>query len=243
MTAETTPAPGPFRIATDRLVIRPWEPADEPAFRQMVADPEMMRYISHGQPWSEERIGEFFARQRRHLATRGHCLGPLIEKATGRVAGLSGLQPMGTTDDVEIGWWVMRDLWGRGYGAEAGAGALRYAWETLGRRRITAVAFPENRPSIRIMEKLGFHFERRATGRELGLAAPDIEVVVYAIERGERSRLHGAGGGAEAAPARSRRKTPCVAVPAKSSDGRCGSIARTPSKSATGRPALSGTHR
>jgi ribosomal-protein-alanine N-acetyltransferase len=176
--------PPPFRIETERLIIRPWAPPDEPGFRQMVADPEMMRYISHGQPWSEERIAEFFARQNRHLAARGHCLGALIERATGRIAGLSGLQPMGTTADVEIGWWVMRDRWGRGLGTEAGAGALRHAWETLGLRRVTAVALPANRASIHIMEKLGMRYERHATGRELGLAAPDVEVVVYAIERG-----------------------------------------------------------
>jgi RimJ/RimL family protein N-acetyltransferase len=174
----------PFRIETDRLVIRPWEPADEPVLRQMVADPEMMRYISHGQPWGEERIAEFFARQRRHLANRGFCLGALAERQDGgRVVGLSGLQPMGTTGDVEIGWWVVKELWRRGLGTEAGAGCLRYAWDTLGLTRVVAGAFPENRPSIHIMEKLGMRFERRATGRELGLAAPDIEVVVYAIER------------------------------------------------------------
>jgi ribosomal-protein-alanine N-acetyltransferase len=198
-------SPTSFRIETKRLVIRPWEPPDEPGFRQMVADPEMMRHISHGQPWSEERIAEFFARQRRHLAARGHCLGALIERATGRIAGLSGLQPMGTTADVEIGWWVMKDLWGRGFGTEAGAGALRHAWETLGLRRVTAVALPENRPSIHIMEKLGMRYERHATGRELGLAAPDIEVVVYAIER--RTEVDGelAHPGGDVAPPSSAR--------------------------------------
>src|SRR4051794_13336137 len=96
----------PFRIATARLAIRPWEPEDEPAFRRMVMDPEMMLHISHGKPWSEERIAEFFARQRRHLANRGFCLGALTERTSGEVVGLSGLQPMGTTADVEIGWWV-----------------------------------------------------------------------------------------------------------------------------------------
>jgi RimJ/RimL family protein N-acetyltransferase len=173
----------PFRIETERLVIRPWEPAEEPGFRAMVSDPEMMRHISFGKAWSDERIAEFFARQRRHLAARGFCLGALLDRASGRLAGLSGLQPMGTTSDVEIGWWVMKDLWGRGLGSEAGAGCLRYAWDTLGLRRVTAVAFPDNRPSIRIMEKLGMRRERQATGRDLGLAASDITVVVYAIER------------------------------------------------------------
>jgi ribosomal-protein-alanine N-acetyltransferase len=175
--------PTPFRIETDRLVIRPWEPADEPGFRAMVGDLEMMRFISKGTPWSEERIAEFFSRQRRHLANRGFCLGALVERATGRLVGLSGLQPLGTTADVEIGWWVIRELWGQGLGTEAGAGCLRHAWESLGLRRVTAVALPGNGPSIHIMEKLGMHFERLATGRELGLAAPDLEVVVYVIER------------------------------------------------------------
>jgi len=173
----------PFRIETGRLAIRPWEPEDVPVFRGMVTDPGMMRYISFGKPWSEERIEEFFGRQRRHLANRGFCLGALTDRETGQVVGLSGLQPLGTTADVEIGWWVLPELQGRGLGTEAGTGGLPYAWDTLGLRRVTAVAFPENRPSIRIMEKLGMRFERQATGRDLGLAAPDIEVVVYAIER------------------------------------------------------------
>ena len=99
------------------------------------------------------------------------------------MVGLSGLQPLGTTADVEIGWWVLPELQGRGLGSEAGAGCLRYAWDTLGLRRVAAIAMPDNRPSIRIMEKLGLRFERLATGRDLGLAAPDVEVVVYAIER------------------------------------------------------------
>jgi ribosomal-protein-alanine N-acetyltransferase len=175
--------PTPFRIETERLAIRPWEPEDEPAFRRMVGDPGMMRHISHGKPWSEERIAEFFARQSRHLANRGFCLGALTDREGGQVVGLSGLQPLGTTADVEIGWWVFPELQGRGFGTEAGAGCLGYAWDTLGLRRVTAIAMPDNRPSIRIMEKLGLRFERRATGRDLGLAAPDIEVVVYAIER------------------------------------------------------------
>jgi ribosomal-protein-alanine N-acetyltransferase len=175
--------PSPFRIETDRLLIRPWEPGDEPAFREMAGDPEMMRYISSGTPWSEERIAEFFTRQERHLTTRGICLGALVERATGRTIGIAGLQPMRVGDDIEIGWWVAKDLWGQGLGTEAGAACLRYAWDVLGLRRVVAVAYPENRPSTRIMEKIGMHFEKRATGRELGFPLPETELVIYAIER------------------------------------------------------------
>ncbi|HTQ79604.1 MAG TPA: GNAT family N-acetyltransferase [Thermoanaerobaculia bacterium] len=175
--------PAAFRIETERLVIRPWQPADEAGFRRMVGDPVMMRYISRGIPWSEERIAEFFGRQSRHLANRGFCLGALVARDSGELAGLSGLQPLGTTGEVEVGWWVMPELWGQGLGTEAGAGCLGYAWDTLNLRRVTAIAFPDNGPSRRIMEKLGMRFERQATGRELGLAALEVEVVLYALER------------------------------------------------------------
>ena len=175
--------PSPFRIDSERLLIRPWEPGDEPAFRAMVEDPEMMRYISSGQPWTQERVDEFFTRQRRHLSTRGICLGALVERATGQVVGLSGLQPMRVGDDVEIGWWVTKDLWGQGIGTEAGQACLRYAWDVLGLQRVVAVAFRGNGPSIRIMEKIGMRFERNVLGRDIGFPGADIELVIYAIER------------------------------------------------------------
>jgi RimJ/RimL family protein N-acetyltransferase len=45
------------------------------------------------------------------------------------------------------------------------------------------VAFRGNRPSTRIMEKIGMRFERLVTGKEIGFPGADIELVIYAIER------------------------------------------------------------
>jgi RimJ/RimL family protein N-acetyltransferase len=173
----------PFSIETERLLIRPWEPRDDAGFREMVCDPEMMRYISGGLPWDEERIAEFHARQRRHLASHGCCMGALVERASGRLAGVCGLQPMRAGDEIEVGWWVAKRLWGRGLATEGGAAALRFGWDRLGLRRVKAIAVPENHASLRVMEKLGLRFERQATGRDLGLPAPDVALVVYSIER------------------------------------------------------------
>jgi ribosomal-protein-alanine N-acetyltransferase len=175
---------GPFSIETDRLLIRPWEPGDDAGFREMVGDPEMMRYISGGLPWDEERIAEFHARQRRHLASHGCCMGALVERASGDLAGVCGLQPMRASSEIEVGWWVAKRLWGRGLATEGGGAALRFGWESLGLRRVVAIGEPENRASLRVMEKLGLRFERLATGRELGLLlSPDLDLVVYGIER------------------------------------------------------------
>ena len=173
----------PFSIETERLLIRSWEPGDDAGFREMVGDREMMRYISGDLPWDEVRIAEFHARQRRHLASQGCCMGALVERASGRLAGVCGLQPMRVGDEIEVGWWVAKRLWGRGLATEGGAAALSFGWEQLGLQRVKAIAVPENRASLRVMEKLGMRFERQATGRELGLPAPDVNLVVYTIER------------------------------------------------------------
>ncbi len=173
----------PFLIETECLLIRPWEPEDDAGFRAMVGDAEMMRHISAGQPWGEERIAEFFARQRRHLAAHGCCMGALVERKASRLAGVCGLQPLGKTSDFEVGWWVVKGLWGSGLATEAGAAALRFGWDTLDLPRIKAIAVPDNRASIRVMEKLGMTFERQATGLDLGLVSPDVTVVVHTIDR------------------------------------------------------------
>jgi RimJ/RimL family protein N-acetyltransferase len=173
----------PFAIETERLLIRPWEPRDDAGFREMVLDPEMMRYISGGVPWDEQRIAEFHARQRRHLVSHGCCMGALVERESGSLAGVCGLQPMRAGGEIEVGWWVAKRLWGRGLATEGGAAALRFGWQRLGLRRVKAIAEPQNRASRRVMEKLGLRFEREAAGRDFGLAARDVALVVYTIER------------------------------------------------------------
>ncbi len=173
----------PFHIASDRLLIRPWQATDQAGFRQMVSDPEMMRYISNGLPWSDERIAEFQVRQGRQLESHRCCMGALEERSTGRLVGVCGLQPLGTTSDTEIGWWVVRDRWGEGLATEAAGAALRYAWDALALHRVVAIALPQNLASTRIMEKLGMRCERHTTTQDLGKPGPPVEVVLYAIER------------------------------------------------------------
>ncbi len=173
--------PSLFVIDTARLVIRPWvEDKERTAFVALATDPEIMQYITHGRPWTGEEIDAFFERQRSSLAKHGFCQGALVEWASGSVVGLAGLHPLGTTGDVEAGWWVARDRWGRGYATEAAFALRDFAFRELRLPRLAAIAHPDNAASIRVMEKIGLTFERRATGHELGLRVPDVEVVLYA---------------------------------------------------------------
>jgi [ribosomal protein S5]-alanine N-acetyltransferase len=172
-----------FRIETERLVIRPWQPDDRPAFTAVMAHPEVTQYVHGGQPYTEAEVDEWFARQARQIAEHGMCMGALVEKATGRLAGLSGTQPLGTTGDLEIGWILAREAWGRGYATEAGAAAMRHVLETLNRPRVVAIIDPGNEPSKRVAARLGMTYEATYTGEELGHRFPQIVVELFSRER------------------------------------------------------------
>src|SRR5258708_40309393 len=168
-----------FGLETERLFIRPWTPANRPAFIGLTEDPEVMRYVHGGQPYADEEVDEWFTRQARQLAEHDVCMGALIEKSTERLVGVAGVQPLGTTGEVEIGWWLARDVWGRGYATEAGGAAMRHVLETLGHSRVVAIIDPGNEPSKRVVERLGMQYEARYTGAQLGHRKPEIVVDLF----------------------------------------------------------------
>lgn len=172
-----------FRLETERLVLRPWEPEDRAAFHALTLDPEVMRYVHAGLPYRDEEIDEFFSRQARHLAQHGVCMAAMIEKGSGRIVGIGGTQPAGTTGLFEIGWWLAREVWGRGYATEAGGAAMRHVLDTLGHTRVIALIDPDNDPSKRVVGRLGMQYDARYTGAQLGYRLPDITVDLFYKDR------------------------------------------------------------
>jgi ribosomal-protein-alanine N-acetyltransferase len=170
------------RLETERLLIRGWREEEWLALRPVASDPEVMRFIAHGRPWSDDEIRRLVARQIEHERRLGFCLGALLEKPGERLIGLCGIGPLGKSDEIEIGWWLARERWGRGLASEAARRMLRFGFESAGLRRIIAVARPQNAASRAVMERIGMRFEREARAGDFGLAAPDAEIVVYAAE-------------------------------------------------------------
>jgi RimJ/RimL family protein N-acetyltransferase len=172
-----------FLIETERLVIRPWQPDDRPAFTAVMTHPEVTQYIHGGKPYTEVEVDQWFERQARQIAEHGMCMGALVEKSTNRLAGLSGVQPLGSTTEFEIGWILAREAWGRGFATEAGAACMRYVLETLNRPRVVAIIDPANDPSKRVAARLGMTYEATFTGAELGHRFPEIVVDLFKRDR------------------------------------------------------------
>jgi ribosomal-protein-alanine N-acetyltransferase len=167
-----------MNLETDRLILDAWQSADWTALQPIATDPDVMRHITGGVAWNEEQIRSFVDGQVRQYAERGYCRWKLLEKPAGAFIGFCGVGFWRNEPDPEIGWWLMRARWGRGLATEAARAALADAVERARLDRIISIARPENAASIRIMEKLGLHFE-------LAFENGGTQLVRYAIGRAQ----------------------------------------------------------
>jgi RimJ/RimL family protein N-acetyltransferase len=146
-------------IETARLLLDTWQNSHWTAFRPLAQDPRVMRYITGGVPWSEEKIRHFVERQVSLYAERGFCRWRLLDRANGEFIGFCGVGFWGENLLPEIGWWLAPGHWGRGLATEAARCALRDIFERCGLPHIWSVAQVENTASRRVMEKIGLRFE------------------------------------------------------------------------------------
>ena len=100
----------------------------------------------------------------------------MIWKETGEIIGWSGLMPLENSGEIEVGYGMIKEFWGKGIGLETALGWLDYGFNQAGLERIVAVAEPENVGSWRIMEKCGMRYEK--TEVHYG-----IECLFYAVTR------------------------------------------------------------
>ncbi len=146
-------------LETIRLLLLPWQRSDADLLRPIATDPEVMRCITGGVPWSDEQIQALVNQQIELYSQRGFCRWKLLEKPDGDFIGFCGVGFWRNAPDPEIGWWLARHRWGRGLATEAARLALRDAVERAGLDRIVSIARPANTASTCIMQKLEFTLE------------------------------------------------------------------------------------
>ena len=159
-------------LQTERLILDVWQPSDWIGFRPIAQDPEVMRYITGGKPWTEEQIQTFVDRQIKLFDERGFCRWRLLDATSREMIGFCGVGYW--HDALEIGWWLARSYWGRGLATEAAQAALRDVFERIGLERVVSVARVENMASRRIMEKLGMRYQREFENEGVHLVQYEI---------------------------------------------------------------------
>jgi RimJ/RimL family protein N-acetyltransferase len=138
---------------TERLLLRPGWAEDAPALARAIADEAVVRNLATA-PWPYE-----LADAEAFLASPRDPVMPtflITERTDGppRIVGSCGLarRPSGA---VELGYWIARAHWGKGFATEAGRALIEIA-RALKLPRLEASHFLDNPASGRVLEKLGF---------------------------------------------------------------------------------------
>ena len=166
-----------LNIETSRLILRPFTPDDAAAAAPLLRDPDVIHFMG-ATPLSEDDVAETIRGHRARYYERlgmGALAGVL--KGTDHLVGRYALTlaEIEGVEELEVSYLTSVAYRRHGYAREAVQGILAAAWGE-GRSRIVAVIRPDNTPSLRLAEGLGFRFEkyvqRDGIEMELHVAAP-----------------------------------------------------------------------
>lgn len=147
---------------TERFVVRHWRRsgADERACLTIYQDADVSRWLERP-PYTEvEQARDANERQfERYEQLPGLGWWPVVTQDTEDVVGQVALMPMpDEADELELGYHVRRDWWGRGVATEVALGGIKYAAARFPGYRVVALTRAHNQASRRVMEKLGLKY-------------------------------------------------------------------------------------
>ncbi len=154
-----TGSPDGLPLETDRLRIRPWRHDEAPRLLDILSRVEVARWLADGPPQLMQDLAEAHARIDRYAersATPPRGIWAVEVAATGLVAGTVLLLtlPNAEADEVEIGWHLHPDSWGKGYASEAARAVLDHAF-AHGLDEVLAVTHLDNVRSQAVMARVG----------------------------------------------------------------------------------------
>ena len=153
-------------IETERLVLRKPRLEDAADLAVAYADPEVVRYIGDGTTATLAEVEEGIAQWLERWDSWGLSLCSLERREDGRVLGRVGFLLWDPDtwevpgDEVELGWLLAREHWGKGYATEAALALRDWAFDERGLTRLISLIDPTNLASIGVAERIGEQYER-----------------------------------------------------------------------------------
>ena len=164
-------------IETARLTLRPLREADLDDIVAGIGDFAVSRMLARvPYPYSRIDGANFLAKAKRNAITGTSFF--LIVEREGRLAGAVGIGAMRYVS--ELGYWLGRDYWRKGFMTEATREILAYGFDVLGLRLVRSGLFVDNPASLRVQAKLGFRRIGLGTRRSLarGTEVAHIDTVL-----------------------------------------------------------------
>ena len=168
-------------LETERLILRRFVPGDAGALAVVLGDAVAMEFYPAA--FDRTAVEQWIAKNVERYRNHGHGLWAMLLKESRELIGDCGctLQEVEGKNEIEVGYHVRRDLWGRGYATEAARACIDYGFQKLGARRVISMIRPENARSIRVAEKNGMAREKIIFWR-------GYDTCIYVLEKAEMSK-------------------------------------------------------
>jgi len=163
-------------LETQRLLLRHLSTNDSEFLIELLNDPTFIQNIGDR---GVRTIADAHAYVRNgpaaSYAKNGFGLSLVILKETSESIGICGLIKRDALEDVDIGYAFLPRYWSMGYAVESTLAVKKYAKDVIGLKRVVAIVDPNNFSSIRVLEKIGFTFEKMVR-----LSEDDIDLKLFA---------------------------------------------------------------
>lgn len=163
-------------LETDRLALHRLTTGDAEFIVSLLNEPTFIRNVGDKGVRSVDDACRYIADgPAASYAQHGFGLYLVALKETGAPIGICGLRKRDALEDVDIGFALLPEFRARGFALEAARAVKEYARQVIGLTRLVAITVPDNTRSIRVLEKLGFRFER-----QVRLSDDDAELALFA---------------------------------------------------------------
>ena len=145
---------------TPRLILRYFCENDWEDLAAILGNPEVMKYSLAG-VLTKDRTRNFLKKMLDHQR-EGYSYYAVIHRKNKQLIGYCGLLlcSIARQEEVEIGYRLDPNYWGRGLATEAAIAVRDYAFENLALNRLISLIQPENMASIKVAEKIGMEYEK-----------------------------------------------------------------------------------
>lgn len=164
---------------TERLLLRPIWPEDAAALHDAIADEAIVRNLARAPwPYTADDAASFAAMKQPEMLPNFMLM--LRTDGAPQLIGSCGLDD--SDGDVEIGYWIARAHWGRGFAVEAAKAVVDVA-RALGHQKLVAGHFTDNPASGRVLRKVGFRplgmvTQRYSVGRGQNVSCTMFELAL-----------------------------------------------------------------
>ncbi len=173
-----------FRFETDRLILRDWRSDDWSEFWQTTNTPAVMCWL--GGVLDDPGMSKASSRLESYRKQHGHTFWAVERKSDMQILGFCGLkrsnQEGGPIGEMEVGWRLRQDAWGKGYAKEAAIASLDLAFNTFDANQVIALTVQGNAPSWGLMKRLGMQRREDLDFANAEFDADTGVIIVYSID-------------------------------------------------------------